>query len=207
MKLTSVSILCGVIAFTAGLSAAQSQQAAAITPPPSSSLGELARKLKVQREKSPAKPQTVYTNDNMPVRPQEEGATAATGMAPAESRATKTEAAGTKETKAEPASTSPSAAAGVRDEKYYRTKMKELQAQLELHKRELNVLQQKSSQNQMQYYSDPQKTLNQEFSRSDVNKLVSDIDKKKQQIAEDEAAIDALRDQLRRDAGDPGWLR
>jgi len=202
MKLTSISVLCAVMAFTSSLSAAPSQQAGTVTPPPSSSLGELARKLKVQHEKTPAKPQTVYTNDNLPVRPHEEGLTAASGMSTAESGADKTEAAGAKAD-----STSPSASEEGRGEKYYRAKMKELQAQLELHKRELDVLQQKSSQNQMQYYSDPQKTLNQEYTRSDVNKLVSNVDKKKQQIADDESAISALRDQLRHDGGDPGWLR
>jgi uncharacterized protein with LGFP repeats len=85
--------------------------------------------------------------------------------------------------------------------------MRELQAQLDLHKRQLQVLQQKESQNQMQFYPDPNKTLIQEYTRSDINKEINEIDKKKQQIADDERAIEDLRDQLRREGGEPGWLR
>jgi hypothetical protein len=69
------------------------------------------------------------------------------------------------------------------------------------------VLQQKSAQNDMQYYPDPNKTLRQEFTRSDINKLNDQAEKKKQEIAADEKALDDLRDQLRREGGDPGWLR
>jgi len=59
----------------------------------------------------------------------------------------------------------------------------------------------------MQYYNDPSKSLMQQYSREDINKLTSDIDAKKQEIADDNKAIDDLHDQLRHDGGDPGWLR
>jgi parvulin-like peptidyl-prolyl isomerase len=85
--------------------------------------------------------------------------------------------------------------------------MSTLQGNLDTHKRELDVLQQKLSQNQVQYYPDPNKTLQQLYSREDINKLTADIDAKKRQISDDEKAIEDLRDQLRRDGGDPAWLR
>ena len=69
------------------------------------------------------------------------------------------------------------------------------------------MLQQKLGQNQTQYYPDPNKTLQQEYSREDINKLTADIDAKKQQIADDEKAIEDLHDQLRHEGGDPSWLR
>jgi hypothetical protein len=69
------------------------------------------------------------------------------------------------------------------------------------------VLQQKLGQNQVQYYNDPNKSLQQQYSRDDINKLTTDIDAKKQQVADDNKAIDDLRDQLRHEGGDPGWLR
>ena len=47
----------------------------------------------------------------------------------------------------------------------------------------------------------------QQYSRDDIDKLTADIDAKKQQIADDEKAIDDLHDQLRHEGGDPGWLR
>jgi uncharacterized coiled-coil protein SlyX len=85
--------------------------------------------------------------------------------------------------------------------------MSELRAQLDLHQRQLNVLQQKLGQSQTQFYADPNKTLQQEYSRSDITKLNQDIQKKQQEIADDQKAMDDLRDQLRREGGDPGWLR
>lgn len=44
------------------------------------SLGDLARELREQRAKSEKKPAKVFTNDNLPARPPEEGRTAAAGM-------------------------------------------------------------------------------------------------------------------------------
>jgi hypothetical protein len=181
---------------TACFVSGQSQQSAAVTPPPPPSLGELARRLRAQREKALVKPQTVFTNDNLPARPPQEGAAAAGGIAPASGEKPKAEGG------------APSAE--VHGEKYYRGKMKELQSQLDLHQRELAVLEQKTGQAQVQFYPDPNKTLQQSSTPafySDVNKLRDEIDKKKQQIADDEKAVEDLRGQLRRDGGEPGWLR
>jgi hypothetical protein len=69
------------------------------------------------------------------------------------------------------------------------------------------VLQQKLSQNDMQYYPDPNKALQQQYSREDIKKLTTDIDAKKDQVAGDEKAIEDLHAQLRQEGGDPGWLR
>jgi hypothetical protein len=44
------------------------------------SLGEIARQQREQRSKEAKKATKVYTNENMPARPPEEGATAATGI-------------------------------------------------------------------------------------------------------------------------------
>lgn len=215
MKPSSVLAHLLLVVVGAGISHAQSSQPASTGP----SLGDLARQLKEKRAKAFVKPLTIFTNDNLPARPPSEGLTAATGISATASTAgdkpadTSTGAAATQktETKAEATSTSGSATESeVRDERYYRKKSKELQGQLDLHQRELSVLEQKLSQNQMQYYSDPQKTLTQESTPafySDVNKRRSDVENKKQQIADDEKAMDDLRDQLRRDGGDPGWLR
>ena len=154
------------------------------------SLGDVAREVKAQKAKAP-KPVKVFTNDNIP---------AANGGAiePGPGSSAKNSA------------PSPSEAAGtsapVHDEKYFRTTMGELEGNLNTHQRELDVLQQKLGQNQMQYYASPSQTLQQEYSRGDINKLTADIDAKKQQVTDDQRAIDELRDQLRRDNGDPGWL-
>ncbi len=210
MKPSSVLMALLLAVVGAGASLAQ-------TPPPAStgpSLGDMARQLKEQRTKAFVKPQTVFTNDNLPKRPPGEGLTAATGISttPATTENTPTAGAGGTLTLKTETKVQASASGNdeVRNEKYYRRKMKDLQTRLSLHQRELSVLEQKLSQNQMQYYSDPQKTLIQESTpafHSDVNKRRSDVENKKQQIADDQKAVDDLQDQLRRDGGNPGWLR
>jgi len=168
------------------------------------SLGDMARQLKAQRAKAAKKPVKVYSNDNLPKRPPGEALTMAGGMSqeappPPPDSSTAAGAAGS-----EASSKGPT---GAHDEKYFRSRMAELRDRLETHQRMLNVLQQKQSQGQTQYYADPNKTLQQEFSRSDANKAVDDVAKMQQQIADDEKAMDDLRDQLRREGGEPGWLR
>jgi parvulin-like peptidyl-prolyl isomerase len=153
------------------------------------SLGEIARQLKAHKAKEP-KPVMVVTNDNIT----ELGDQSAPIAAPQSKDS------------ASPSSEA-SKPAEVHDAEYFRTHMSALQNQLDTHKRELAVLQQKLGQNSTQYYSNPQDSLMQQYSRSDINKLTADIDAKKQQISDDEKAIEDLRDQLRREGGDPEWLR
>ena len=159
------------------------------------SLGDVARALKAQKSKG-SKPVKVITNDNLPAadRGQPEPSTASK-----DSNAKNSAASAPKDESKPPA---PS-----HDEAYYRKQMSTLQDNLDLHNRELTVLQQKLGQNQTQYYSDPNKTLQQEYSRADLDKLTAEIDAKKGQIADDQKAIDDLHEQLRQEGGDPGWLR
>jgi predicted RNase H-like nuclease (RuvC/YqgF family) len=173
------------------------------------SLGDLARQQKAQRAKAARKPVKEFSNDNLPARPATAGLTVAGEMS-AEPQATKSgESEGTEAAEAakQPAG---GEAEAVHDEKYYRDEMSKLQARLETHRRQLSVLEQKLAQGDMQYYPDPQRTLEQTSTpsfRSDINKLQDDIAKKKQDIADDERAIEDLRDQLRREGSPPGWLR
>ena len=153
------------------------------------SLGDIARQLKAQKAKQP-KPAIVVTNDNIPGDKGEASGISSKGNTSADS--------------------TPPASGGstqAHDEKYFREKLSKLQDQLDTHKRELDVLQQKLGQNQMQYYNDPNKSLLQQYSRDDINKFTADIDAKKQQVADDQKAIDDLHEELRHDGGDPAWLR
>lgn len=172
------------------------------------SLGDLAkqeqaRRMKVKQEHSVR----TWSNDNMPKRPPSEGVTAAAGMSVAPPPAP--------EGSTPAAATSPEAAPGgdtaegpeTHDEAYYRKKAGELRARLGLHERELSVLQQKQSQNEMQYSPDPNKTLQQEYSRSDINKTNDAIAKKQQEIMADQQAMQDLESQLGREGHPAGWLR
>jgi predicted RNase H-like nuclease (RuvC/YqgF family) len=180
---------------------AQSEQGTQAMP----SLGELARQQRAQREKAQKTVVKVYSNDDLAAKPST-GASATAGETSAEAVAEQP-ASGEA---AEGTETATEETGAVHDEKYYRKQMSKLQGQLETHRRQLSVLEQKLSQGSMAYYADPQKTLEQESSPafySDLNKLRDDIAKKKQEIADDERAIEDLRDQLRREGAPAGWLR
>ena len=157
----------------------------------SNSLGDIARQLNAAKAKDP-KPVKVFTNDNL-VGSENDVSTFGAITKEDKSPTTAPEGSGAK--------------AQHHDEEYYRSRMSALKGTLETHQRELDVLQQKLGQNQMQFYNDPNKSLQQQYSREDIIKLTTDIDTKKQQVADDNKAIDNLRDQLRREGGDPGWLR
>ncbi len=157
------------------------------------SLGDIARQIKAQKAKEP-KPVKVITNDN--IGGTEDGETASSPNPKKDDASTSSAPEGSE------------AKAKVHDEAYYHSQMSTLKGTLETHQRELDVLQQKLGQNQMQQYgNDPNKSLQQQYSRDDINKLTTEINAKKQQIADDNKAIDDLHDQLRHEGGDPGWLR
>jgi predicted RNase H-like nuclease (RuvC/YqgF family) len=155
------------------------------------SLGDIARQIKAQKAKE-HKPVRVITNDNLAGPNDEESGFGARAKG---------------KSSADSAPHGSGAPAQAHDAEYFRSRLSSLQGTLDTHKRELEVLQQKLGQNQMQYYPDPNKSLLQQYSRDDINKFTTDIDAKKQQIADDEKAIEDLRDQLRHEGGDPSWLR
>lgn len=162
------------------------------------SLGEIARHLKAQREKQKQKPVAVYTNDNLP-RQESLGALSANME---ENSQTKGQATG---------KNAPGAAASEgHGEKYFRAKAEKIRSQMEFHKRQLAVLQQQLGLTRMQYYPDPQKTLEQESTpafQTDINKLRSKISSAEKAVADDQKAMEDLQSELRRDGGDPGWIR
>ncbi len=189
-----IASLFSVLPVNLGLSA-QSQAQARAEP----SLAEQARKLSAEQAKEGHKPVKVFTNDNIPTGP---GGISVVGPAP-----NAIEPGEQLLGKEQVTSTSSDASSKKHGEKYYRKAMSELSAKLEMHRRELAVLQQKLNLNQVQYYPDPNKTLRQEYSRSDINKLQKEVEEKQQEIAADEKAISDLEAQLRREGGEPGWLR
>lgn len=172
--------------------ATQPQKEGASAP----SLAEIARRNSAARAKPVLQRGKVITNDDFPDRPPEASPNASSG----ESQTSGAQAGA----KAQPET---SESSGGHDEKYFRKAMGELLGKLQHHERQLEVLQQKLAQNQMQFYSDPNKTLQQEYARSDVSKMSQDLAAKKQEIESDQKAIDDLTDQLRHEGGNPGWIR
>jgi hypothetical protein len=59
----------------------------------------------------------------------------------------------------------------------------------------------------VQYYNDPVKSMQQGYSRSDINEKTDKIEAKKKAIEADEQAISDAEEELQRSGGDPGWAR
>src|SRR5208282_5479941 len=148
-----VKVLALGLAFV-GLTVASSfaQQTSDANAP---SLADIARQQKKQKAKD-AKPVKVFTNDNLSAPKND------TSPANAKSPEKKLGDSAAKGTEA---------TSGAHDAAYFRSRMSDLQTQLDTHKRELDVLQQKLSQNQVQYYADPNQALQQQYSREDINKM------------------------------------
>lgn len=180
------ALLAGAAVLTVGVCHASQQESV-----PQPSLGELARKQRAVQATSPVKSPKVYTNDNLP------------------SAAGNLTILGTPDWMkggAEAAAGKPDVSTAKHGEEYYRTREHELRALLDVHQRELEVLQQRLGQNQVEYYSNPSEALQQQYSREDVNRLQAAIDQKQQQVDADRQALTNLEDDLRRQRGDPGWL-
>jgi hypothetical protein len=143
-----------------------------------------------EEKKDQAKSAKVFTNDNLPTT----GGISAVGEASA--------TAGT-----DKASGSEGSASLDSQEKMWREKFGTLRHKLEQDQQELDVMQRELGVLDVQYYNNPVKTLQQELTRSDINKKTSDIDAKKAQIEADKQAISDAEDDLRKAGGDPGWAR
>jgi hypothetical protein len=180
---------------------APSSQSTTVSLPPQTTdpLVAAARKAREQRkDQASAKPARVFTNDNIPTQ----GGVSAVGVAPAADNAdgAGAAAAGT----AAPASDKPAAAAGESAWRerfaHLRKKLEQDQADVDLMQRELGVL-------DVQYYNDPVKSMQQGYSRSDINEKTDKIEAKKKTIEADEQAITDAEEELQRAGGDPGWAR
>ena len=186
------------------------------------SLGDLARQVKAQRAKSHERSK-VYTNDDLgALSPLPELSIASPVDSPATlneekpgtgAKAEAQPVKGKSGNEADKASgNEPTAQSGdePHDEKYYGDRMSKLNNRLDTDQRELSVLEQKLGQNELLYYQDPSRGLYQESgptAMADVRSLQDRIARKKNDIETDQAAIEDLREQLRREGGDPGWLR
>ncbi len=165
---------------------------------PLPSLGEIAREWRQEHANEKKESVPVFTNDNLPARsiPREESS-----KTPEAERAAEPSKGQSK------LSQRPVVEKG---EKYFRSKAEAIRSKLEFHQRQLAVLEQQLGLTRTEFYSDPQKTLEEESTpafHSDVNKLRAKIEETQQQIAADQRAMDDLRDELRRKGGDPGWIR
>jgi len=166
-------------------------------------VADAARKAREQKKAEP-KAKKVFTNDDVAPAPPvttTPAATAPTGE--------------TKETPdGAPAKTGDAAAAGTdkpasvdNSEAGWRKRFVEQRAKISQAEQELDILQREAQKLQVQYYSDPQKALAEQYTRKDVTDQDAKIQAKKDEIAKLKQHLSDMEDDLHRSGGDSGWAR
>ncbi len=148
------------------------------------SVAEASRKAKEQQKNQP-KDMKVYTNEDV-VNLKGDISVVGTAPAPPEPAATATTAAGA------PVKGTAGAKEPVKDEAYWRGKFADARRKLADDSKELDVLQREYNLKQIQYYSNPDVALREQYSRKDLDDTLAEIDKKKQDVERDNAAIERL---------------
>lgn len=179
-------------------SAQQSSQQQAQAP----SVAEAARRARAK--KAAGKSGTVYTNDNLP----KNGKISVVGQASAADSDDAAPAAG--EAAGAAADAQAGAAPGQEDPKSevaWRKKFADAREKVAAAEKEADVLQREFNLMQVQYGSDPNKVLREEYERKGINDTRKKIDDKKAEVARLKQAISDLEDQLRKAGLPAGWAR
>jgi DNA repair exonuclease SbcCD ATPase subunit len=186
----AASVLLPGLCFGVLPALAQQQQSQASPPQQSSDpVADAARKAREQQKAAP-KPKKVYTDDDVkPATPASDAAAPGSGGAQA--------------------SADNAAGAGKADdgEKAWRKRFQDQRDKIAAAEKELDLLQREADKAQVQYYNDPTKAMNEQYSRKDINDKNAKIDEKKLEIANLKQQLSDLEDELRKSGGDPGWAR
>jgi len=184
------------LAFVLALSSAATRAQDQSTGDP---VADAARRAREQRKAAP-KPKKVFTDDD--VKPAE-----APAPAPAASDSTSpSEAAKLQKPQASDAQNSTDKE-DPNSEKAWRKRFADQHTKISNAELELDVLQRELEKSDVQYYSDPQKAMHEQFTRNEINEKTAKIEAKKKQIADLKQQLSDLEDQLRASGGDAGWAR
>ena len=160
-------------------------------------VADAARKAREQKKVAP-KPKKVFTDDD--VKP-------AAQPAPAPGQAT----ANPDEAKLDKPQTAPAQTGASKEnpnsETAWRKRFAEQRQKISDTEQEIDVLQREAQKADLQYYSDPQKAMNEQFTRNEINEKNTKIEAKKKQLADLRQQLSDMEDQLRASGGDPGWAR
>ncbi|HET6932180.1 MAG TPA: hypothetical protein VFI45_17765, partial [Candidatus Acidoferrum sp.] len=191
LRISALSALLAVAAFTAPAQQDTSQ------PSTSDPVADAARKARAEQKTAP-KPKKVFTNDDIPsaIPPPPPAATDATAKTGAQAQAADSSALKSTDPEDDP-----------KQEAYWRKRSRTLRTKLATAEKELDVLQRELSKDELQYYPDPQKALQQQYSRSDINEKRAKVDAKKAEVETLKQQVADLEDSVRKAGGDPGWVR
>ena len=164
-------------------------------------VADAARKAREQKKNAP-KPKKVLTDDD--IAPKTAG-TAQPAATPADTTTLETPPAAVK-----PELALAQDAAQKEDpnsEKAWRKRFAVQRKKIADAEQELEVLQRESEKAGVQYYSDPQKAMNEQFTRKEINEKNEKIAAKQKEIAALRQQLSDMEDEVRRSGGDPGWAR
>ncbi len=164
-------------------------------------VADAARKAREQKKKDTAKPKRVITDDDVDhlVSASAPVSGGAGASATTEEGAAKKQGAQGKDAAGKTAEPEESA------ETKWRKQFREAYANLGRAQKELDVLQREDNKAQVQYYSDPQKALAEQYTRKDINDKDTKIAAKKKEIDQLKQQISDMEEALRKSGGDPGW--
>ena len=192
--LSAAALGCGIL-FSSLTVLARQQDNSQQTGDP---VADAARRAREAKQTAP-KPKKVYTDDDVSRPKPAPAATSTTGdsSTPESSKS----AAGT-------ASKTPTSAdQDAKAEADWRKRFKEQHDNIARAEKELDILQREGQKDQIQYYSDPQKAMTEQYTRKDINEKDAKIAAKQKEIEQLKQGLRDLEDALRKAGGDSGWAR
>jgi hypothetical protein len=168
-------------------------------------VAEAARKAR-DKKKEAAKPKKVFTNEDLGELKPNSVSTVGQDFGAAATPAKGAEGDQNQGDKAKDQGNAAGAAdAGKDQEQVWRQRFRDAYGKLAQLEKELDILQREDNKAQLQYYPDPQKAMNEGYTRKDINDKQAKITAKKQEIDQQKARISDMQDDLRKAGGDPGW--
>jgi hypothetical protein len=196
----AASILLPGLCFGVLPALAQQQQQSSGQQQTGDPVADAARKAREQKKTAP-KPKKVYTDDDVKPATPASDAGAATGQPAGGKQAAPDGGQG--------AGNGAGAGTSGKDdaETTWKKRFQDQRNKIATAEKQLDILQRESEKAQVQYYNDPQKALQEQYSRKDINDKNAKIDQKKQEIANLKQQLSDMEDELRKSGGDPGWAR
>jgi hypothetical protein len=163
-------------------------------------IADAARKAREEKKTAP-KPKRVFTDDDVAPRPATEP------PAPAPSVATEGGSASPAVALAKQAKAGAEPQENPNSEAAWRKRFAAQRRRISDAEQEIDVLQREAAKADLQYYSDPQKAMNEQLTRNEINEKNDKIAAKKKEIANLKQQLSDMEDQLRAAGGDAGWAR
>lgn len=173
-------------------------------------VADAARKAREQK-KNATKPKRVYTDDDVkpatPEKPEVQNASAAGATSGQEEASSGAQAAGAQKPADATKQEGETPKEDPNSEKAWRKRFAEQHAKIARVERELDVLQRELDKGQVQYYTDPQKAMNEQNNRAEINAKSAKVAAKKKELEQLRQQLDDMETQLRKSGGDPGWAQ